>query len=196
MVLETRRSKTIIKLEDLLKCMVSGLFKNPLITPTVSMVFCYRLLNDSIAIEKTRRTSGLIAPEKTDIYEIPDAPKRDGVKPKLIKTSNIHLLHQFSLQILSTLLKRGVVTAKEHGELLDPFIGSLTECLASSDVKTQVLAVRCFSQLFEQNVLLPRLCENVTELTKFSFHVLRNNSRYGVMFTKLMIVLKFILISN
>ena len=183
MVLETTRSKTISKLEDLLKCMVAGLLKNPLITPTVSMVFCYRLLNDSIALEKTQRSAVVTAPIRTDIFEIPDAPKRDGVKPKLIRTSNAHLLHQFSLQILSTLLKRGVVTAKEHSELLDPFIDSLTVCLSSSDVKTQVLAVRCFSQLFEQNVLLPRLCENVTELTKFSFHVLRNNTRYVVTVT-------------
>ncbi|KAL5266183.1 hypothetical protein ACHWQZ_G003559 [Mnemiopsis leidyi] len=178
MVLETTKSKTISKLEDLLKCLVSGLLKNPLITPTVSMVFCYQLLNESIAFEKSNKaTPTNKTPTKTDIYQIPEAPKRDGIKPKLMRTSNIHLLHQFSLQLLSTLLKRGVVTSKEQGELLDPFVDSLAVCLNSADVKTQVLAVRCFSQLFEQSVLLPKLCSNVSQLTKFSFHVLRNNTR-------------------
>lgn len=179
MVLETTKSKTISKLEDLLKCLVSGLLKNPLITPTVSMVFCYQLLNESIAFEKSNKaTPTNKTPTKTDIYQIPEAPKRDGIKPKLMRTSNIHLLHQFSLQLLSTLLKRGVVTSKEQGELLDPFVDSLAVCLNSADVKTQVLAVRCFSQLFEQSVLLPKLCSNVSQLTTFSFHVLRNNTRY------------------
>ena len=44
MVLECTRSKVKLKLEDVMKGMVKGILQNTLITPTVAMVFCHKLL--------------------------------------------------------------------------------------------------------------------------------------------------------
>ena len=179
MVLETNKSKTRTALEEVLKGIVTGLLANDLFTPTVAMVFCHELLNESIELDKIDDEPVVSeAPKRPDIYEIPAAPKRDGTKPRIARLSdNSHMLRQLPLQLLTTLIKRKKISVKEHSGLLDPLIGSLTSLLSSPAVKTQVLAVKCFSQLFEQSVLLPSLCESVPQLTKFSFEILRNNSR-------------------
>ena len=178
MVLESNKSKTKTTLEDVLRGIVTGLLANCLFTPTVAMVFCHELLNESTELEKSDEP---IVPEKLkrpDIYEIPAAPKRDKLKPKAGKLSdNSQMLRQLPLQLLTTLLKRKKISVAEHSGLLDPLISSLTSLLSSPAVRTQVLVVKCFSQLFEQSVLLPSLCHSVPELTKFSFEILRNNSR-------------------
>ena len=176
-VLETTRSKTRTKLEDLLRCLVTGFLRNPLFSPTVSMVFCRELLTESLQTERKQRQPEQQIDKKPDIFELPAAPKRDGIKPKVQRASTVHALHQFSLQMLCTLLKRGTVSVQEHAALLDPFAEPLCECLNSPDVRTQVLAVRSCAHLFEQPVLLPSLCERVPALTTFSFSILRNHSR-------------------
>ncbi len=70
-------------------------------------------------------------------YLLADEPNRGGKKAKTHSKTNMHILIDFGLQVLNTLLKKGIIEGNrlEHLQLIDPFVKPITDCLQSKHTK-------------------------------------------------------------
>ena len=101
---------------------------------------------DKLDIGVTRKEKNTLKKdENLSIFIVPVAPKRTGAVAKNSKSASQHIVHEFGLNLLYFLLKRGSLLSNEelHCERLEPFIDILIGSLTSSHVSLITTAVRC-----------------------------------------------------
>ncbi|XP_005089362.1 small subunit processome component 20 homolog isoform X2 [Aplysia californica] len=179
-MLETTSSQRIAnKAEMLLRKVADGLMANTSIPVETMMVFVHSLttkLMDQIATSKEEKpvkdVPGARMPESCLLLK--EAAPRSGFKPQASKKTNAHLVVEFGLQLLNASLKKSALLPTEyaHLQMLDPFVGTLRDCLTTSHVKTSAMAMRCLSWILK--FPLPSLKENIEKISEGMFVVLQN----------------------
>ncbi len=82
-------------------------------------------------------------------------------------------------QVLNTLLKRSLLlpTNMDHLQMLDPFVATLSTCLAAKHAKVTATALRCLLYLFK--FPLPSLKQKIKTITNSLFVLLSNYATAG-----------------
>uniref|UniRef100_H2Z902 Uncharacterized protein n=1 Tax=Ciona savignyi TaxID=51511 RepID=H2Z902_CIOSA len=162
--------KKVIK--DVLTEIGLGLLENKSMKAFDLLALIHSLVSENISImfpEKNKKNDeekqskpGLRPPS---CLLLPPNPERSGLKspPKSAK-SNLHLLVEFSLQLLHLSIKRQVVVLadQEHLELIDPLVPHVAKCLNSTHQQTVVDAIRCIAKLLRtESPSLHSICKKV-----------------------------------
>lgn len=118
--------------------------------------------------------------EKSDVYLVPQEPARSGMPVRTSKTANGHVMVEFGLKIVHSILKKeqsGVPDQKQL-EMLDPYVGMLASFLDSSCVKVVTISLRCFGPLLRMP--LPCLRQHMRKLSQSLFVLLHKYSGAGM----------------
>ncbi|XP_078664356.1 small subunit processome component 20 homolog isoform X2 [Branchiostoma floridae x Branchiostoma belcheri] len=183
-VLESTQSlKTSRKVQDVLSKIVSGLMRNPGLSPDVLLIFSHGLVTESLPLITAQVKAKLSAAPPPDprlrpesCLILPPTPHRPGSKTHVSTKTNKHVLVEFGLQLLHHCMKRGHLSAGEvlHLQMLDPFVGQLYDCLKSKHVKIITMAMRCLTWFLR--FPLPSLKQKVAKVAGEMFLILK---KYG-----------------
>ncbi|XP_034333284.2 small subunit processome component 20 homolog [Magallana gigas] len=186
-VLVSTHSHTIArKVQEVLKKVVTGLLDNPGLDTESLMIFTHGLITQSfpqLSENQSKKKKGEDKDAQTfrpqSCLLLPQEPKRGGDKPKLSKKTNIHVLVEFGLQLMSLCLRRGrlVATEEEHRKLVDPFITILADCLFAKHIRINTLSLRCLCWLLKFD--LPSVNSHITKLANGMFILLKNYASAG-----------------
>lgn len=94
-----------------------------------------RVTSIDVSVAKQQETVADRRPPSTLLLKA--TTPRGSAKPKAHKSTNVHILLEFSLQVLLQLLKQSSLSSQniEHLQLLDPFISQIDKCLSSKHIK-------------------------------------------------------------
>ncbi|KAH9571646.1 hypothetical protein CY35_02G105300 [Sphagnum magellanicum] len=127
-----------VKIETMLKHIALGFQSNPSVTQENLFVLVHGLLEDSVneeavlslavAAKKQAKINSTSNPRSAKV--IKNSDESNSVK---VPIPNVHLITEFSLQLLFTHLKKVKVSMKDQQALsmLDPLVGLLAQCLNS-----------------------------------------------------------------
>lgn len=192
-VLQKHHSKKIVlKVQDALMHITSGLVTNKFIDMESLFVFLHGIASESIPefvlgaprreITEVQREKMLRA--KPDCFIIQEAPKRNKEsQARNVKTSskaNAHVLVEFSLNILYTILKREKVPRMDCKAFVDPLIPLLVDALKSDHVKVTTVAIKCIVTLWTIRVSTPSLEEMIQEIVKTIFMILHKYATFEI----------------
>nr|XP_002120920.1 small subunit processome component 20 homolog [Ciona intestinalis]XP_009860979.1 small subunit processome component 20 homolog [Ciona intestinalis] len=175
--------KKVIK--DVLTDIGFGLLENKTFEPLDLLTLMHALLTENISVLFPEKKKENVEEKSTKPGQRPPSclllspePERLGKKapPKMSK-SNLHLLVEFSLQLLHLSMKRQIVTVteQEHLQMLDPLVTHITSCLNSAHQQTVVDSIRCVTKLLRTD--LPALKDNCPKLTVDLFKILRDHTK-------------------
>ncbi|XP_078582715.1 small subunit processome component 20 homolog isoform X3 [Branchiostoma floridae x Branchiostoma japonicum] len=179
----TQNLKTSRKVQDVLAKIVSGLMKNPGLTPDAMLIFAHGLVTESLPLITAQVKAKLSAAPPPDprlrpesCLILPPTPQRAGSKTHISIKTNKHILVEFGLQLLHHCMKRGHLSAGEvlHLQMLDPFVAQLYDCLRSKHVKIITVAMRCLTWFLR--FPLPSLKQKVSKVAAEMFVILK---KYG-----------------
>ncbi|XP_035663826.1 small subunit processome component 20 homolog [Branchiostoma floridae] len=179
----TQNLKTSRKVQDVLSKIVSGLMKNPGLTPDAMLIFAHGLVTESLPLITAQVKAKLSAAPPPDprlrpesCLILPPTPQRAGSKTHVSMKTNKHILVEFGLQLLHHCMKRGHLSAGEvlHLQMLDPFVAQLYDCLRSKHVKIITVAMRCLTWFLR--FPLPSLKQKVSKVAAEMFVILK---KYG-----------------
>ena len=144
--IELSTFKNLQKLREIFRNIVLGLLDNKDLEAVNCLIFIYGIVMDKLDIGvTTKQKNTLKKDENLSIFIVPVAPKRTGAVAKNSRSASKHIVHEFGLNLLYFLLKRGSLLSNEelHCERLEPFIDILIGSLTSSHVSLVTTAVRC-----------------------------------------------------
>ncbi|XP_059048570.1 small subunit processome component 20 homolog [Achroia grisella] len=192
-VLQKHHSKkTVLKVQEALLHISSGLVTNKFIEIESLFVFLHGIASESIpefvlnapkrVITEAQREKMIRA--KPDCFIIPEIPKRNReAQAKNVKISgkaNAHVLVEFSLNILYILLKREKAPRMDCRAFVDPLISLLVDALKSDHVKVTTVAMKCISTLWTIRVSTPTLEEMVQDIVKTIFMILHKYATFEI----------------
>eukprot|EP00794_Sanderia_malayensis_P003704 gene3704-4224_t len=181
-LLETEHTHTVRnKAKEVLRRISLGFQKNASLSQRDLLVFIYRTLVDSKPLlndnEKKNIYSTDKGPAMEDIFLIKSEPGRNLLTAHRDKSASSHLLTEFALQVLFSLLKqsRQKTPTQDDLELLDPFVETLVRCLKSKYNQVVHLGTKSLSLLVQ--LPLPAILMNVDLLSKSVFQLLQKYGR-------------------
>lgn len=192
-VLQKHHSKKIVlKVQEALMHITSGLVTNKFIDIESLFIFLHGIASESIPefvlgapkrqITEKQREKMLRA--KPDCFLIPETPKRNKEsQAKNVKVSgkaNVHVLVEFSLNILYVILKREKVTRMECRAFVDPIIPLLVDALKSDHIKVSTVAMKCIATLWTIRVSTPTLEEMIQDIVKTIFLTLHKYATFEI----------------
>ncbi|XP_065909347.1 small subunit processome component 20 homolog isoform X2 [Dysidea avara] len=170
--------------ENVLKSIGTGLQTNTGFTITHLLHFVHDLLSNNLpvfaATTKKPPDPSPAGCRPPSIYLLPPEPVQRSHKPASQgNRASAHIITEFGLQILLTLLKRGKVDSKdnEHLQMMDPFVELLTNLLTSRHPTVLTMVLRCITWMLR--LTLPSLDTHIATITASVFDVLRNYARAG-----------------
>lgn len=177
--------KVVKKCEESLHRIVNGLAVNSTLSVEKLLIHVYSLVNESsAAINPVTKKKPVSEPrllsEREDVFLLPQEPSRDGLPVKTSRRTNTHIIVEFGLKVLHTLLKREKLSPseKKHLEMLDPFVPLLTDFVESSYIKIVITSLRCFVRLLRME--LPSLKASVPKLAQSLFVLLHKYAGAGM----------------
>ncbi|XP_026487160.2 small subunit processome component 20 homolog [Vanessa tameamea] len=192
-VLQKHHSKKIVvKVQEALMHITSGLVTNKLIEIESLFVFLHGLASESIPefvlsapkreLTEAQREKMLRA--KPDCFIVPEIPKRNKEsQARNVKTSsktNAHVIIEFSLNILYVILKREKVPRIDCKAFVDPLIPLLVDALNSDHVKVTTVAMKCIATLWTIRVSTSTLEEMTKDIVKTIFSILHKFATFGI----------------
>lgn len=192
-VLQNHHSKkTVLKVQEALMHLSSGLVVNKFIDIESLFVFLHGLASESIpefvlsaprrVLTEAQREKILRA--KPDCFIIPETPKRNKEsQARHVKTSakaNGHVLIEFSLNILYIILKREKVPRMDCKAFVDPLIPLLVDALKSDHVKVSTVALKCIASLWTIRVSTPSLEDMIKDIVKTIFSMLHKYATFQI----------------
>lgn len=192
-VLQKHHSKkTVMKVQEALKHITTGLVTNKFISTESLFVFLHGVASESIpefvlgAPKRviTEKQKEIMLRAKPDCFIIPETPKRNReVQAKYVKTSsrtNAHVLVEFSLNILYDVLKRDKVPKKDRTAFIDPLVPLLVDSLRSDNVRINTVALKCITCLWNMRLVTPTLEENIKEIVRALFTILHKYATFEI----------------
>ncbi|XP_049511319.1 small subunit processome component 20 homolog [Dermacentor silvarum] len=183
-LLSTTSHKTVKKCDDCLHNIVMGLSANKGLPVEDLLIYTYQTISQHAPslLEKPREPvpEPRLLEEKSDVYLVPQEPARSGMPVRTSKTANGHVMVEFGLKIVHSILKKeqsGVPDQKQL-EMLDPYVGMLASFLDSSCVKMVTISLRCFGPLLRMP--LPGLRQHMRKLSQSLFVLLHKYSGAGM----------------
>lgn len=184
--------KVILKVQEALMHISSGLVTNKFIDIESLFVFLYGIASESIPefvlgapkreISQVQRETILRA--KPDCFIIPETPKRNKeAQAKHVKLSgraNAHVLVEFSLNILYIILKREKVPRIDCKAFVDPLIPLLVDGLKSDQVKVTTIAMKCITSLWTIRLSTPMLEEMTKDIVNTIFIILHKYATFEI----------------
>lgn len=192
-VLQKQHSKKVVlKVQDALTHITTGLVTNKFIEVESLITFLHAIASESIpelilgvpkrVITEQQREKMLRA--KPDCFIVPAVPKRHReVQGKNVKTSakaNSHVLVEFSLTILYTVLKREKVPKIDCQVFVDPLVPLLVDSLRSDHVKVTTIALKCVASLWTNRIVTPSLQESIKEIVQALFTILHKYATFEI----------------
>ncbi|XP_077450300.1 small subunit processome component 20 homolog [Stigmatopora argus] len=186
-ILENSSSlKVCNRVAAILRRLVMGLLVNTGISSTDILLLSHGLISQSLPLLTKNDRDNAVAQPPPDprlpppsCLLLPPIPKRGGVKARVSRRTNMHILVDAGLKLLHLSLKKGKVTSSEESvlEMLDPFVVLLLECLTSMHVKVITEALLAFTWVLK--FPLPSVQKNIINLTQQLFVLLKDYSKAG-----------------
>ncbi|XP_051911593.1 small subunit processome component 20 homolog [Hippocampus zosterae] len=186
-ILETSKSlKVCNRVAAVLRRLVLGLLENTGMDSSDILLLSHGLISQSLPLLTKKDKDKASAKPPPDprlpppsCLLLPPTPKRGGVKAPVSRRTNMHILVDAGLKLLHLSLKKAKVTSSMESalEMLDPFVPMLLECLTSMHVKVITEALVAFTWVLK--FPLPAVAENVNQLTKQLFVLLKDYSKAG-----------------
>ncbi|XP_061617524.1 LOW QUALITY PROTEIN: small subunit processome component 20 homolog [Phyllopteryx taeniolatus] len=186
-ILENSSSlKVCNRVTAVLRRLVLGLLVNKGMSSSDILLLSHGLISQSLPLltKKDRDKASAQLPSDPRLPPpscllLPPTPKRGGVKASVSRRTNMHILVDAGLKLLHLSLKKAKVTSSEESalQMLDPFVSLLLECLNSMHVKVITEALVAFTWVLK--FPLPSVEENVSQLTKHLFVLLKDYSKAG-----------------
>ncbi|CAH3906554.1 unnamed protein product [Pieris brassicae] len=184
--------KVVVKVQDALMHISSGLVTNKFIDIESLFVFLHGVASESIpefvltAPKRvlTEAQKERILRAKPDCFIIPEIPKRNKEsQARHVKTStktNAHVLVEFSLNILYIILKREKVPRVDCKAFVDPLIPLLVDAIQSDHVKVITVALKCIATLWTIRISTPTLEDMVQNVVKTIFSILHKYATFEI----------------
>uniref|UniRef100_A0A3Q2XQB0 UTP20 small subunit processome component n=1 Tax=Hippocampus comes TaxID=109280 RepID=A0A3Q2XQB0_HIPCM len=186
-ILENSKSlKVCNRVAAVLRRLVLGLLENTGMGSSDILLLSHGLISQSLPLltQKDKDKASAKPPPDPRLPPpscllLPPTPKRGGVKAPVSRRTNMHILVDAGLKLLHLSLKKAKVTSSMESalEMLDPFVPMLLECLTSMHVKVITEALVAFTWVLK--FPLPAVAENVNQLTKQLFVLLKDYSKAG-----------------
>ena len=178
-------SSTVELVREGLKRVSQGILKNRAMTSHKLLVFVYQQLvwsveqnRDIVSKEDTPQKQAKYLEEvKRDCLIIQSRVERGGARPKRRINSNIQIVTEFCLSLLSSALKADrKIHLHTHTvlEMLDPFIEILANLLSTPHLRIAMLSVRILGQVC--HLKLPSLLRHTHQLKTHILSYLRKYS--------------------
>jgi U3 small nucleolar RNA-associated protein 20 len=181
----TNSHKVALKVATILRKICEGLVINKGLALSDLLTFTYGVSNEALPMITPKKTSSdefkpadpRLQPEST--YLLKPEPTRGLKKPKYLVKTNMYLIVEFGVQVLNTLLKRSLVVPSnmDHLQMLDPFVATISTCLAAKHAKVTATSLRCLLSLLK--FPLPALREKIKAITNSLFVLLSNYASAG-----------------
>ncbi|XP_050735563.1 small subunit processome component 20 homolog [Eriocheir sinensis] len=170
----TQDRAIVAKMARCLTRVAGGLERNQNVTITQKSVFVYGILTEKLpeltndAVQKPKK--GKI--ERPDSFLLPPEPKRIKVGPKTSLKATAHILVEFALQLLCSLMRRGQLLPSDssHVALLDPYVPLMTRCINSDHPEVSIQTLKCVNWLIK--FPLPSLQKELKKICGQMFVVL------------------------
>lgn len=183
--------KLLKKLEEAFKFILAGLLENSSLTTENLMYLIYGLVNDtfeafknpSLARKKRLAKNAEINfdEDKVKVEKIqescliiPVEPRRGGEKPKVQSKTNQHVLVEFALQLMHSLMKQNRLIDSKFTPMLDPYLPMFVEYLDGKYLKLTIVTLRCLMGLLKYP--LPSLEKYCKQIASKLFNLLRTYS--------------------
>ncbi|KAJ3387278.1 U3 snoRNP protein [Entophlyctis sp. JEL0112] len=148
-MLESNSSKTVNKIQDILRRIVSGLNSNSGLSEADLLVFVHGLITESLPLSKMVATpkQKRTAAEKRITVQIKRNEPLDNMLTYF--KANAYLFVDFGLSILLVLMKRDAVRPnnEEHLKMMNPIVEILAKSLYSTHNTVVVNALKIFAYL-------------------------------------------------
>ncbi|XP_063868491.1 small subunit processome component 20 homolog [Scylla paramamosain] len=176
---QTQDRAVVAKMARCLARVANGLEKNQNVSVTQKSVFVYGILNEKLP-EMTTDTTGKPQQkskiERPDSYLLAPEPKRARINPKTSLKATAHILVEFALQLLCSLMRQGQLLPSDtaHVALLDPYVPTMTQCINSDHPEVSIQALKCVNWLVK--FPLPSLQKELKKICQQMFVVLHKYS--------------------
>ncbi|KAJ8865827.1 hypothetical protein PR048_033349 [Dryococelus australis] len=181
--------KVVSKVSECLRHIVAGLTENTFVSVESVVIFMYGVTSETIPelSMETRQAGpvtqkGKLLVQRPDSYIIPLAPRsRYGALNTTAKNSaqtNAHILVEFGLQLLYTLLKKEKLRSGDFKAHIDPIVPILCRCLEGKHVKLTMLSLQCFRWVLKMD--LPSMRMNVSKVADSLFTILHKYAVAGL----------------
>uniref|UniRef100_A0A1B0CGX9 Uncharacterized protein n=1 Tax=Lutzomyia longipalpis TaxID=7200 RepID=A0A1B0CGX9_LUTLO len=211
---KSHSAKVVNKVQDCLGKIVIGLGENKRISTESLLIFTYGVVSESIDTlkmkmakkELTEVEREVLRRKPADIFLIAD--EKSASRKKVVKTNvqtNTHILTEFGLNLLHTLLKSERVDGAQFEGFLNPLVPIFRETLGGVHVKLSTLTLKCLTVVWTRQLMQEAIKERTledfvgkileilkryssTELTKNdeNFHLVKNT------FKAIMALLRFV----
>jgi U3 small nucleolar RNA-associated protein 20 len=181
--------KLLKKIEEALRRILLGLGTNKSLDTDMLMFLVYGLVHNTFDVlnntnknnEKGRKINFDQDKLKEKLFEdrscfiIAKEPKRGGDKPKVQEKTNQHVITEFALQLLNSLMKANRLDVKEkYAQMLDPYLKTFVDYLDGKYLKVTIVTLRCLIGLLKFN--LPSLENYSKQIATKLFNLLKTYS--------------------
>lgn len=180
-LLETQSKKTVIKIQECLQRIVSGLASNENLTMESLMVLVYGTVSESIPdllpeIKKKNPNNGRTKLPPNDSFLIAEEPKRRGALTinkavRSNKQTNSYVLVEFGLELLHVLLKKKK-SQEDYTQFLNPIVQLLKDSLRSNYLRVIMFSIKCLTIMWHYELDLEQMTSNIEPIVKEVFGIL------------------------
>ncbi|MPC37193.1 Small subunit processome component 20 [Portunus trituberculatus] len=176
---QTQDRAVVAKMARCLARVANGLEKNQNVSVTQKSMFVYGILNEKLP-EMTTDTMGNPQQkskiDRPDSYLLAPEPKRARLNPKTSLKATAHILVEFALQLLCSLMRQGQLLPSntDHVALLDPYVATMTQCINSDHPEVSIQTLKCINWLVK--FPLPSLQKELKKICQQMFVVLHKYS--------------------
>lgn len=176
---QTQDRAVVTKMARCLARVGNGLEKNQNVSVTQKSVFVYGILNEKLpelTTDPTGKPQQKSKIERPDSYLLAPEPKRARLNPKTSLKATAHILVEFALQFLCSLMRQGQLLPSDtaHVALLDPYVTTMTQCINSDHPEVSIQALKCVNWLVK--FPLPSLQKELKKICQQMFVVLHKYS--------------------
>lgn len=175
-LLETQSKKTVIKVQECLQKIVTGLTSNTKIPDEALMILIHGTVSESIfdLLPETKKRDNKAKKVVNDSFIIAEEPKRRGamIANKLVRISkqtNSYVLVEFGLEMLHIMLKKKKFP---NESFLNPLVPMLCDSLKSNYLRVNTFAVKCLSIMWHHQLDLENLKTNADSIVHEIFSIL------------------------
>lgn len=176
-LLETQSKRTVMKLQDCLAQIASGLTVNTKIPIDALMILIHGTISESIPnlLPERKKKHDNNQQKKIDCFIIAEEPRRRGATAqnknvKSSKQTNSYVLVEFGLELMHILMKKKKLDGAQG--FLDPLISLLLDSMRGNFLRVSLLAVRCFSLMWHHKMEIDNLKVHTPNIATEIFAIL------------------------
>lgn len=180
----SQSKKIVLRVQECFQKIIAGLTTNKQLSIESMMVFIHGVASESIPDLLPKEPKNRINNDdkmnkknrlREDCYIIPMDPAADGrsgaVKKMVVTNTraNAHVLIEFGLQLLQTILQRGKLLKINYQQFIEPFISILYDSLKSMHIRVTTFSLQSLSTMIHKEIESKQLHNLITKIVEQIF---------------------------